>query len=63
MTKKWIELVKDKGIKFSEKYSLVSALGDAMEIRTWGINGLPSDSVSTDNGILTTKSKFIVFIS
>lgn len=44
-------------INVDEKYSLVSSLGDPVEIRNWGIFGLPSDSVSIDNGIIATKSK------
>jgi dynein heavy chain len=30
----------------------VKTLGDVIKIREWSINGLPSDSVSVDNGII-----------
>ena len=41
----------------STDYSLVQTLGDPMEIRKWGISGLPSDRVSIENAIFTIKSK------
>jgi dynein heavy chain, axonemal len=40
----------------SEKYSLVTTLGDPVEIRNWNLCSLPSDTVSIDNGILATKT-------
>jgi dynein heavy chain len=51
----WIDLCKEKDIPVSEKYSLVNILGDPVSIRNWGLFSLPSDPVSIDNGILTTK--------
>lgn len=32
-------------------------MGDPVVIRSWGIAGLPSDPVSTENGILATKAE------
>jgi dynein heavy chain len=32
-------------------------LGDPVSIREWGIKGLPSDSLSVENGIMTTITK------
>jgi len=32
-------------------------MGDAVQIRTWNIAGLPTDKVSTENGILSTKAE------
>jgi len=32
-------------------------MGDPVVIRNWGIAGLPTDEVSTQNGILATKAK------
>ena len=34
-----------------------NTLGDPVEIRKWGIAGLPSDSVSVENGVITMKSQ------
>lgn len=44
------------GIPLSGDYSLVQTLGDPVEIRKWGLCGLPGDSVSIDNAIFATKS-------
>lgn len=49
-------------IPISDKYSLVSTLGDPVEIRNWNLYSLPSDSVSIDNGILSTKSNFNMYL-
>lgn len=43
-------------IPFSESYKLRTTLGNPVEIRDWNINGLPSDTVSIDNGIMSVKS-------
>ena len=42
-------------IELSQGYSLVQTLGNPIEIRKWGVNGLPSDQVSIDNAIFTMK--------
>lgn len=57
LIEQWQQLCSDNLIPVSEKYSLVYTLGNPMEIRDWGLCGLPSDSVSIDNGILTTKTQ------
>ena len=36
--------------------SLVTVLGDSYEIRSWNMNGLPRDEISTENGIVVTKA-------
>jgi hypothetical protein len=40
----------------SEKYSLVNTLGNPVDIRNWNLWSLPSDQVSIDNGVMSTKS-------
>ena len=50
-------MVSHYNINISQKFSMVNTLGDAVEIRKWGIAGLPSDSISIDNGIITMKSE------
>lgn len=57
MVDSWLKLCSQNRVQVSEKYSLVNTLGDPVEIRNWGLCGLPSDTVSIDNGILSTKSK------
>lgn len=39
------------------KYSLAATLGDAIKIRQWRIDGLPTDSFSTDNGVIVDNAR------
>jgi dynein heavy chain, axonemal len=57
LVEKWSAGCKERGIPFTEPFSLVSSMGDPVVVRSWGIAGLPSDQVSTENGILTTKAE------
>jgi len=54
--KDWIEAVKKSGIDVSDNYSLDGCLGEAILIRRWTMNGLPSDSFSRENGIIIANS-------
>ena len=56
LVEKWIQICHFEQVAISDKYSLVNTLGDAVEIRNWGLYSLPSDAVSIDNGILATKT-------
>jgi dynein heavy chain len=38
-------------------FTLMETMGDAVQVREWQINGLPTDRVSTDNAILVTRGK------
>lgn len=60
----WINMSeKEYDLKINKDYSLESILSDPVEIRNWNISGLPSDSVSTQNGIiLFTNPKFPLLI-
>ena len=53
MIDEWLEKLKEKGIPYTPEYSLISISGDPINIRQWCINGLPTDSVSVDNSIIT----------
>jgi len=53
LVKKWTEGCLEASIPASEEFSLVTTMGDPVVIRNWNIAGLPSDQVSTENGILT----------
>ncbi|XP_006082785.1 LOW QUALITY PROTEIN: dynein heavy chain 7, axonemal [Myotis lucifugus] len=55
--KEWTDLCKGRGIPCSEDFSLMGILGEAVTIRTWNIAGLPSDSFSIDNGIITMNAR------
>ena len=54
--KDWIEAVKKTGIDVSDNYSLEACLGEAILIRKWTMNGLPSDAFSRENGIIIANS-------
>ena len=54
--KDWIDAVKKSGIEVSDHYTLEACLGEAILIRKWNINGLPSDSFSKENGIIIANS-------
>lgn len=53
----WKNYCHDLELPTSEKYSLVSTLGDQVKIRDWIICGLPNDNVSIDNAILCTNTQ------
>lgn len=53
----WMEKCKELEIPTSDNLSLVKILGDAYEIRQWNTEGLPRDTVSTENAIMVTRSR------
>ena len=56
LSSQWVKACQDKQIPNSGSFSLSSVLGDAVQIRNWTIQGLPSDSFSIENAIITTKT-------
>ena len=48
----WKEKLIEFNVPASDNYKLRTTLGDAVKIRSWNMTGLPSDSVSIDNGIM-----------
>ncbi|KAJ3328189.1 Dynein heavy chain 7, axonemal [Blyttiomyces sp. JEL0837] len=38
-------------------FSLVNTLGDPIQLRAWNLAGLPNDSFSRDNGIISSKTR------
>jgi len=44
-------------IPSSETFNFVKVLGDPVKIRSWNIQGLPSDNFSTENGIIINKTR------
>jgi hypothetical protein len=53
---KWKQLLTDEGIKFTEHFSVASALGNDPTIRDWIVKGLPNDSHSVENAIIIENS-------
>ncbi|XP_034417782.1 dynein heavy chain 7, axonemal [Cyclopterus lumpus] len=56
-TEEWMNLCKSREIPCSPNMSLMNSLGDPVKIRAWTIAGLPSDSFSTDNGIIISNAR------
>ena len=52
----WSQLLSLKGIACSSDFSLRTALGKEVEVRSWIMNRLPNDSFSIENGIMLFKS-------
>ncbi|RYH31858.1 hypothetical protein EON65_01740 [archaeon] len=53
----WLDQAKVLGIPASKKFSLANTLGDPVQIREWQNQGLPTDPVSVNNGILVDKCR------
>ncbi|XP_028284655.1 dynein heavy chain 6, axonemal [Parambassis ranga] len=53
----WIIQCQKLNIPISSTFSLINILGDQYVIRQWNTEGLPRDTVSTENGILVTKGR------
>jgi len=52
----WHKSCLERGIPTSQSFTLADTLGNPVEIRQWNINGLPTDSVSIDSGLLVKKA-------
>lgn len=57
LVEKWVEGCIERQIPTSEDFTVVKTMGDPVILRNWGIAGLPSDQVSSENGILTTQAE------
>lgn len=53
----WVTKCADKEIPNSGKFSLERVLGDPVQIRNWGLFGLPNDAFSVENAIVTDKTR------
>ncbi|KAM6202366.1 dynein axonemal heavy chain 6 [Rhynchocyon petersi] len=53
----WINDCLYLNIPIDTSFSLINILGDPYEIRQWNADGLPRDSISTENGILVTQGR------
>ncbi|XP_076459412.1 dynein axonemal heavy chain 7-like [Babylonia areolata] len=53
----WLKTVVANGLPCSSDFSLVNTLGEPVKIRAWNIAGLPTDSFSTENGIIISNSR------
>ena len=55
MVKLWREECIKRKIPISEDYNIIKVMGNPVIIREWNQRGLPTDTVSIENGILSTK--------
>jgi dynein heavy chain len=47
----WVTMSKKLSVPSSEKPTLINTLGDAVKVRQWNIEGLPTDDFSVENAI------------
>eukprot|EP00919_Chromeraceae_sp_WS-2016_P072391 GHVR01171232.1.p1 GENE.GHVR01171232.1~~GHVR01171232.1.p1 ORF type:complete len:2780 (-),score=639.98 GHVR01171232.1:32-7840(-) len=52
----WLKDVKDRNIPLSDNFRLDTLLTSDVEVALWAGQGLPSDELSVQNGILTTRA-------
>jgi dynein heavy chain len=52
----WIKCVREQEIPISENFNFCAFLAKPTDVRDWNIQGLPTDSFSTENGVITTRS-------
>ena len=53
----WQEACNEKRVPMSGVFNFQEVVGDAVKIRAWNIQGLPTDSFSTDNGVVTSVAR------
>jgi len=51
----WVRSCAERDIPVSKNFSLQATLSSSVEVREWNLQGLPTDSLSMDNGILVTR--------
>ncbi|XP_053577059.1 dynein axonemal heavy chain 1 [Bombina bombina] len=53
----WTVKLKNLGVPCSQDPSLIGTLGEPVKIRSWQIAGLPNDTLSVENGVITQYSQ------
>ncbi|GLI62391.1 hypothetical protein VaNZ11_005010 [Volvox africanus] len=53
----WSALLKDAGVPGTPNASLLTTLQDPVKVRSWTIAGLPTDTLSIENGIIVSKAR------
>ena len=57
LEKDWTKKLRSYGITFTDGAGIINTLSDPVKIRAWNIAGLPTDSLSTENAIILSKSR------
>lgn len=52
----WLQRCRELGIPAGASFSLPKVLASDVEVREWGLAGLPTDELSVDNAVLVTRS-------
>ncbi|XP_066453022.1 dynein axonemal heavy chain 1 isoform X2 [Eleutherodactylus coqui] len=53
----WTKKLKDLEVPCTPEPALIGTLGDPVKIRSWQIAGLPNDTLSVENGVITQYSQ------
>lgn len=53
----WLARVAEQGIPSSPAFHFATFLSDPADVRDWQIQGLPSDTFSTENGVIVTRGR------
>ncbi|MEE6511728.1 hypothetical protein FKM82_018461 [Ascaphus truei] len=53
----WTKRLQQLGVPCTDEPSLIGTLGDPVKIRSWQIAGLPNDTLSVENGVITQYSQ------
>jgi dynein heavy chain len=53
----WLDFVKKNGLPCGDTFDLREVMGNPVEIRDWNLQGLPTDAVSINNGVLVVRGK------
>ncbi|KAF7401630.1 hypothetical protein HZH68_007450 [Vespula germanica] len=56
LQRKWFDFLRDKDIPCSKTINIVDVLTDTATIGEWNLQGLPTDELSIQNGIIVTKA-------
>ncbi|KAI4493643.1 hypothetical protein M0804_001819 [Polistes exclamans] len=56
LQRKWFDFLRDKKIPCSKTINIVDVLTDTATIGEWNLQGLPTDELSIQNGIIVTKA-------
>ncbi|CAL4124985.1 unnamed protein product, partial [Meganyctiphanes norvegica] len=49
---KWLQIVKEAGLEVTEPFETVTTLTKPLDLRQWGLQGLPQDSFSQENATI-----------
>ena len=53
----WLLKLDDVGVPHTNDPTVVSTLADPVKVRSWQIAGLPKDTLSVENGVVTQFSR------